>query len=357
MLVLVLAIALSPVAVPRVKAQETSITSLQAPSKATAGTNVTVVVAATYDLGPNGFAVSIGILDRDSSLPWATGTAQSSKNTCHIFTNQALCAYIPKSATGSDVVTFNLQFSQGKTYRLSAAVELYYSNATLIQSANTFRDFSIVVSATSPQRQTTQVLSVNYYPANVISGDTVFIIAIVSYSGGSWLWANLIDLSSTQPVAATVTSTPSCTRSNGSVCGILTNGGSGNVTFTWSFLILVAYSGTVLYDVQTFLTDSSPTPVTYNESISHYHVPIHVAIQSPTSSETQTPPQVYPTYSILTSPPQSASQAADNTPLVVVVVAAVLVGLFLFSRRRKKVKKPESREATHHNNKHSMSSR
>jgi len=143
----VLAIAFSTIAVPVVRAQTTSITNLQAPSTAMVGTDVTVVVAATYNLGSNGYAVSVGIFDRDAW--WAAGTAQSSQNTCHIYPNEALCGYIPKSASGSDVVTFHLQFSSVKTYRLRAAVELYYSNAQLISGASTFQDFSITVQSTS----------------------------------------------------------------------------------------------------------------------------------------------------------------------------------------------------------------
>ena len=286
----------------------------------------------------------------DSSLPWANGTAQSSQNACHVIADMAVCAYIPKSASGSDAVTFRLRFSQGKTYRLVAAVELY-ANATPITSASTFRDFTIAVSATGSQGPTTQILSANVYPSNVTSGDTVFIVATVSYSGGYWLWANLIDLSTKQPAPATVTSTPSCTRSNGSVCGILTDWGSGTATFTWIFLIEAPYSEKVLYDVQTFMADSSPKPVTYNTaSISHYHLPIRVEVQPFTFSQTQTAPQASPTYSSgTTSLPQSSSPAGNDSALgALAVVAAVLVGLVLFSRSRRKPYEPPSRAEKHH---------
>lgn len=158
---IVLAITFSAIAVPNVIAQTTSITNLQAPSTATVGKDVTVVVAATYNLGSNGYAVSVGIFDRDAW--WAPGTAQSSQNTCHIYPNEALCSYIPKSASGSDVVTFDLQFSSVKTYRLRAAVELYYSNAQLISSASIFQDFTITV---QPGPSSTQ-------EGNVIYGSSV----------------------------------------------------------------------------------------------------------------------------------------------------------------------------------------
>lgn len=107
---------------------------------------MTVTISATYNLGSDGYAVSIGVFDLDAW--WATGTAQSSQGyTCHAeHTGEAFCGYIPSSRSGSDVVTFELTHNSVKTYRLRASVELYYSNAQLIQGASTFQDFFIVVS-------------------------------------------------------------------------------------------------------------------------------------------------------------------------------------------------------------------
>ncbi len=138
---------------PGVRAQPTSITHLTAPSTALVGESVTVRVGATYDLGSNGYSVLIGIFDLDAW--WAIGSAVSEENTCHTYTGQAgqeaFCAYIPSTPSGSDVVIFQLTFSTVKTYRLRASVELFYSNAQLISSASTFQDFTI--SVTEPQQQ------------------------------------------------------------------------------------------------------------------------------------------------------------------------------------------------------------
>lgn len=140
------------VIVPSVHAQSTSITHLDAPSTAVVGESVTVRVGATYDLGSNGYAVSIGIFDLDAW--WAYGTATSEENTCHIYASgqmaqQAFCGYIPSTRSGSDVIIFQLTFSTVKTYRLRASVELYDSHANLLSGVNTFQDFSITVQSAS----------------------------------------------------------------------------------------------------------------------------------------------------------------------------------------------------------------
>ena len=167
--------------VPSVNAQSTSITSLQAPSTATLGTQVTVTVGATYDLGASGYAVGIGIFDLDAW--WATGTAQSSEYTCHSNPpNQAFCGYAPTSRSGSDVVTFELTLNTVKTYRLRASVELFYSNAQLIQGASTFQDFLIVVSAPSATASGTVSISNLQYPT-VLSGEQAIVSFTVSFSG------------------------------------------------------------------------------------------------------------------------------------------------------------------------------
>ncbi|HKM75402.1 MAG TPA: zinc-ribbon domain-containing protein [Candidatus Bathyarchaeia archaeon] len=138
---------LTPFIFPNVRAQSTSITSLQAPSVAIVGQPVTVTLSATYDLGSSGYAVSIGIFDYDASA-WATGTASSTAASCLPTTHPdtAFCAYIPSTRSGSGTVTFQLTFSSVKTYRLRASVEIYYNNAQVIWDARTTQDFSIVVS-------------------------------------------------------------------------------------------------------------------------------------------------------------------------------------------------------------------
>jgi hypothetical protein len=159
LLVLILAVAISTIAIPNVKAQTTNITSLQAPSTTTVGTDVTVAVAIAYDLGANGSAVSIGIFDLDGGS-WAVGTGTSSQNTCHQYTGElwghAYCTYTPTSTTGTDVITFELLFTSAKTYRLRASVELFDANVQLISSASMFQDFTIAVSAATTSLTSTQ---------------------------------------------------------------------------------------------------------------------------------------------------------------------------------------------------------
>jgi hypothetical protein len=172
--------------VPNVKAQSTSITSLQAPSTAAVGTQVTVTVGATYDLGSSGYAVGIGIFDLDAW--WATGSAQSSRYTCHSNPpGQAFCGYIPTARSGSDAVTFELTLNTVKTYRLRASVELFHSNAQLISGASTFQDFSIVVSATPSQNSGavsgTVSISNFQYPTTVLLGEQAIVSFTVSFSG------------------------------------------------------------------------------------------------------------------------------------------------------------------------------
>lgn len=145
--------------VPNVRAQTTSITTLQAPSVAFVGQSVTVTVSIAYALGPQGYAVSVGIFDLDAW--WATGTASSAGNTClsTLHADDAYCGYVPTLPLGSDVVTFQLTFNSVKTYRLRASVEIYNSNAQVISGASTFQDFSITVSQNIPtvQPQTTSI--------------------------------------------------------------------------------------------------------------------------------------------------------------------------------------------------------
>ncbi len=167
----VLAIAFSTVTVPVVSAQTTSITNLEAPSTASVGQPVRIRVGATYNLGPTGYAVLVGIFDLDAW--WAIGTAASTQSMCHPYTGpsgqEAFCTYIPSTTSGSDVVIFQLIFSSVKTYRLRASVELFYSNAQLISGSSTFQDFSIVVSETSALSQTTQITSSQQAPTSTTS--------------------------------------------------------------------------------------------------------------------------------------------------------------------------------------------
>ncbi len=152
--------------VPLVWAQSTSITHLDAPSTVVFGGSATVRVGATYNLGSEGYAVSIGIFDQEAW--WAYGTAVSESNVCHQNTGQleqqAFCAYIPNTRTGSDVVVFQLTFSTVKTYRLRASVELYTSNAQNIASSNTFQDFTITVTGTQQSQPITSLIYQVYTP-------------------------------------------------------------------------------------------------------------------------------------------------------------------------------------------------
>ena len=150
----ILAVITFTVIVPKVRAQTTlgqsasSITDLQI--VAVVGTDATVKVAVTYNLGATGHAVSISIVDTIHH-GWATGTAMSSQNTCRPnteqFVGQAYCIYIPASASGSDVLTFNLNLNSVARgmYALRAVVEVHTSNGQPISSASTYQDFAVPV--------------------------------------------------------------------------------------------------------------------------------------------------------------------------------------------------------------------
>src|SRR5208282_3308778 len=154
------------------------------------GTEVTVTVAATYNLGATAYAVSIGILDMPS-VPhgWAKGTATSSENTCHenrINAGLAYCAYIPTSASGSDVVTFNLKLNSSMPmYSLRAAVELYSSNGQTISNASTYQDFSVAIpnvstATTSTPKITTPTFGNTQLDTTTISAIVVALVIIAS---------------------------------------------------------------------------------------------------------------------------------------------------------------------------------
>lgn len=135
---------------PLVRAQSTSVTSVQAPSEALLGSDVTVTVALTYNAGTGGMYLLASIFDGDTNS-YAKGTATSAQNTCGEntgqFSNSAACGYGLPAGSGSDVVTFHLEFDAPKTYNLGATVFLGDVNFKPIPDSLSGQKFSITVYA------------------------------------------------------------------------------------------------------------------------------------------------------------------------------------------------------------------
>jgi hypothetical protein len=146
----VLALAVVLVLTPLVTAQTTSITSVQAPSTASLGSDVTVTVALTYDAGIGGMYLLASIYDADANT-YANGTATSAQNTCGQnsgqFTYSAVCGYALPASSGSDVVTFHLRLDVAKTYNLGASAFLGDVNYKPISDSVSVQRFSITVYA------------------------------------------------------------------------------------------------------------------------------------------------------------------------------------------------------------------
>jgi hypothetical protein len=134
---------------PSVRAQKASITDLNAPIHTLFGKTSTVVVSVNYTTGSKGVFFMAYINDRDTRK-YAIGTATSSQSKClidpSVSSNSAFCQYTPKSSSGSDSITFNLQLSEKRQYTLVAWVGFQDSNSNAISESLDRLSFGIAVS-------------------------------------------------------------------------------------------------------------------------------------------------------------------------------------------------------------------
>lgn len=130
---------------PSVRAQTTSITSVQSPTRALTRTNVSVSVALTYNRGPNGAYVFVAIQDMNSRF-FAVANATSPQCIKSASgTNVATCFFIPASTSGSDVIAFSLQFYFPGTNRLQALVGFDDPAYQVISDSISVKEFAIFV--------------------------------------------------------------------------------------------------------------------------------------------------------------------------------------------------------------------
>ncbi len=136
----------------RAQSASTSISNLNAPSRALLGREIPVTLTVTYSEGSNRYFFDIAIIDRETN-DYAQGTAHASPTDCVSTAgvdlssfNPALCPF-PSSfqASGSVDVTFNLKFQTVKTYHLAATAAYFDSSGKLVQSSRTYQLFSIDV--------------------------------------------------------------------------------------------------------------------------------------------------------------------------------------------------------------------
>jgi hypothetical protein len=141
-------IILFAITLPNVRAQTTSITSVQSPTHVVITTFVSVKVALNYDSGSNGAYVFVAIWDMDVGY-FAIGTATSSqciKSASGV--GVATCYYTPASTSGSDVITFSLQFYFPRTYHLHAIVGFDDSAYQIISDSVSIKEFAILATDT-----------------------------------------------------------------------------------------------------------------------------------------------------------------------------------------------------------------
>jgi len=183
--------------------------------------------------------------------------------------------------------------------------------------------FLIILIAAIPNAfgQTTNIIFVSYPPK---TSGIVNVIAKVSYSGGDWLVAALVQLPPpVKPVNSDVNATPiSCTTSKQGLCAILTNGRSGVEMFRWSFLVVVPYPANVTYGVESFVNNS--TFVEYKDSYNHQQFSILV---TPTTNFTVTS-QIQ-----MTTQTYSTSEVPASAPLVAAAMLVALIVVYLQPRR------------------------
>ncbi len=140
-------------AVADVRAQTTSITNLSFPTAPVPGTSARV----TFDLSYSGLTNSktevLAAFVLDTANPtgnsFATGTGYSTPDRClplggAEFSDKAVCAWFPSSSSGTEHLTFDLEFSTHRqTYNLAAGAGVVTAAAQVIYSSLSERTFSI----------------------------------------------------------------------------------------------------------------------------------------------------------------------------------------------------------------------
>jgi hypothetical protein len=135
--------------VPSVSAQSASITDLKVPIHTLRGKTVQVVASVSYDAGTNGKYFYAYVRDRDAHN-YAPGNASSSQNTCMKnggqYSGAAYCRYVPKSKSGTDIITFTMQFNEVKEYSLAAFAGFQDSSFSIIPNSVYNQPFNIAIS-------------------------------------------------------------------------------------------------------------------------------------------------------------------------------------------------------------------
>lgn len=137
------------VATPQVRAQTATITNLQSPCHSLFGKAVQAVAYVNYTTGSKGAFFMAYVMD-SGIHKYVTGTATSSQNKCMLnsdqYSNVAFCRYTPKSSSGSDTITFTMQFSEKKEYSLNAWVGFQDSYSNVISDSLYHWPFPIAIS-------------------------------------------------------------------------------------------------------------------------------------------------------------------------------------------------------------------
>ena len=180
---LVLTIVMTLATVPSARAQTTSITNLQAPSSAIAGSGeVHITFTVSYSPGSEGAAIGIGIADADTSQgTWVFGRIYSSTpNNCTEGTEgYAYCYYtLSSNVPGSVSLDFVFQPTEARTYHLEAAAFVFDSGGNEITDSISTQSFSITVTDSG-------IIFQMYFTSELPSGDigqVDFVIDGVNYT-------------------------------------------------------------------------------------------------------------------------------------------------------------------------------
>ncbi len=356
MLVLVLAVAISTIPFPKVKAQSTSITNLQAPSAAIVGRDVHIKFTVSYSPSSDSAGIGIGIADADTHENWVAGNIYiSTPNGCAqgegAYANIAYC-YFALSTTPAGSVNVDFVFSPQtpRTYHLEAAAFLDDSSGNQFAASISRQPFSITVSRLEGQQVTTEVATNEVYnqpfdlpPSELVLNDNgggtryCSMVALpdsgVSLSAGDRLTG---EVTANNPVHMAIVTTFSSGGQGGcnSVLGtqLYSNDGT-SFQFQWT-----ATSSGVFYVALL----NARTDVEITGSISVFEITHQEFTQELTTNTTTSVTHVTSTTSSLQmpQPPQTAvfPQYTINTSqlaLALAVIAAVVLGaLFLYSRRR-----------------------